>query len=233
MTWLTDVHHKGKHRAENPNNHGGSTLALLSAAVLTSIGHGATPAAADPPGGWDAIIACESGGKNIRTQIPGPFTASGFFQITNGTWARHGGLQFAPTAMQASFTEQRTVANRIFARNPTLSDWASSRNCWANGKRRVTIQDTPPQPQRQRVSAPAKPIPPKPKAQPKPHVARITPPPPRAVPHPAGRHVHIVRRGDNLFRIAGSQWRAVWKLNRGTIGANPNRIYPGQRLTLP
>src|SRR5436190_12999518 len=141
MTWLTGTHHKGKHRVETSNSRTGSTLALFSAAVLTSIGHG--EAAADPPGGWDSIIACESGGKNIHTAIPGPFTASGFFQITNGTWARHGGLQFAPTAMQASFTQQKTVANRIFARNPTLSDWATSRSCWANGNKRVTIQDSP------------------------------------------------------------------------------------------
>lgn len=194
------------------------TLAILSAAALSSIPHGA---AADPPGGWNSIIACESGGKNIHTAISGPFTASGFFQITNGTWARNGGLAFAPTAMQASFSQQKIVANNIFARNPSLSDWNASRSCWASGKKTVTIQEAV-VPPKAKPLPPNRPIPTAPK--PKPPVARVTPAPPHGV--------HVVRRGETLFRISGTHWRATWALNKGIV-KNPNRIYPGQRLVLP
>jgi hypothetical protein len=220
MAWLTDVKYKGKHRELNNNDHRTTmTLALVLGAGLSSVGHGT--AQADPPGGWESIIACESGGRNVHTAISGPFTASGFFQITNGTWARNGGLAFAPTAMQASFAQQKIVANNIFAKNPSLSDWASSRSCWASGTRHVVIQDSAPAPKPHAVS-PSKPLPPKPK--PKPTVARVTP--------PAHGRVHVVRKGDTLSRLSGSHWRATWALNRAIIGSNPNRIFPGQRLVL-
>lgn len=225
MTWLTDVKYKGRHRALTERDHKISKgLALVSASALWSVTHGGT-AAADPPGGWDSIIACESGGRNVHTAIPGPFTASGFFQITNGTWARHGGREFAATAMQASFSQQKIVANRIFARNPTLSDWASSRSCWASGKRKVAIQTGAPAPAKQRAGIPAKAAP----QRPSPAVRAA--PKPRAVPARPGKTI-TVRRGDTLSRLAGNHWRTVWNLNRATIGNNPNRIYPGQRLRL-
>lgn len=221
MTWLTDVRYSGKHRELSTNEHRASAaLAILSVAALSSVTYG--DAAADPPGGWDSIIACESGGRNVHTAIPGPFTASGFFQITNGTWRANGGLAFAPTAMQASFSQQKIVANNIFRRNPSLSDWSSSRSCWASGKKKVTIQGAAPVP-KQRTAPPVKQSPAA--GKPKPPVARVTP--------PSGKRVHVVRRGETLSRIAGSHWRATWALNRGVIGGNPNRIYPGQRLTLP
>jgi len=217
MAWLTDVRYKGKHRALNNNDHRTTmTLALVLGAGLSSVGYG--DAAADPPGGWDSIIACESGGKNIHTAISGPFTASGYFQITNGTWARNGGLKFAPTAMQATFAQQKIVANNIAARNPSLSDWSASRSCWASGKRKVTIQG---------AVSPAKAIPAAPKPKPQPAVARVTPPP-----RITGK-VHVVHRGETLSRIAGSHWRTLYQLNRQLIGGNPNRIFPGQRLVLP
>lgn len=218
MSWLTDYTYKGKHRVLTERDHRISmALALLSATALSSISYGR--AAADPPGGWDSIIACESGGKNIRTQIPGPFTASGFFQITNGTWARHGGLEFSATAMQASFTQQKIVANRIFARNPSLSDWSSSRSCWGSGKKKLTVALPADNPAKQRAGVPAKQ-----QVKPRPKAAPVTP--------RAGGAAHVVKRGETLSRIGGSHWRTIYQLNRAIIGANPNRIYPGQRLRL-
>jgi hypothetical protein len=210
MGWLTDIKYHGKHRATTEPDRRGAALALVSTAALVSVPYG--EAAADPPGGWDSIIACESGGRNVHTAIPGPFTASGFFQITNGTWRANGGLQFAPTAMQASFEQQKAVANRIFARNPSLSDWSSSRSCWGSGTKRVTIQVEKPQP----------------KPKPKPAAAPAHPLPPT----PGKHRLVIVRRGDTLSKLAGSHWRAVWHSNQAVIGNNPNRIFPGQRLTI-
>src|SRR5207344_1043764 len=218
MSLLTDYKYKGKHREITERDYKISlALALLLGTALSSVGHGR--AAADPPGGWESIIACESGGKNIRTQIPGPFTASGFFQITNGTWLRNGGGQFSATAMGASFAEQKIVANNIFRRNPSLSDWNASRGCWASGKKKLTVQLPTAAPTKQRAVLPAKPVPAQVKPKSSPRVAKATP-----------RGVHVVKRGETLSRIAGSHWRTVYQLNRATIGSNPNRIYPGQRL---
>lgn len=49
-----------------------------------------------------------------------------------------------------------------------------------------------------------------------------------------------VRRGDSLWRISsredvygdGAQWRRIYESNRGAV-VNPDRIYPGQELSIP
>jgi len=64
--------------------------------------------------------------------------------------------------------------------------------------------------------------------------ARPVPVTPAPAPSPAGR-VHVVARGESLSAIAGkygTTWQALYAANRGTIGANPNRIFAGQALTV-
>lgn len=55
----------------------------------------------------------------------------------------------------------------------------------------------------------------------------------------AGRK-YVVKRGDNLHKIArafyngaGAKWKDIYNANRKTIGSNPNLIFPGQKLTIP
>jgi nucleoid-associated protein YgaU len=49
----------------------------------------------------------------------------------------------------------------------------------------------------------------------------------------------MVTRGDSLWSIAqqvygdGRLWPLIWAANQGTIGGNPNMIFPGQVLRLP
>lgn len=85
-------------------------------------------------------------------------------------------------------------------------------------------------------NTPATPAPtpkPAPKPAPKPvakPAAKPAPPKPKSV-------VYTVRPGDNLSTIAqryyGRQdWARIYNANRGSI-ANPNLIFPGQRLTIP
>ncbi len=57
---------------------------------------------------------------------------------------------------------------------------------------------------------------------------------------PASRQaLYQVRKGDNLRSIAQRfygktiGWRKIYNANKATIGANPNRIMPGQRLLIP
>lgn len=52
---------------------------------------------------------------------------------------------------------------------------------------------------------------------------------------PAGRR-YVVVRGDTLSGIGarfGVPWQTIYSRNRSVIGSNPNRIYPGQVITIP
>ncbi|WP_329570917.1 transglycosylase family protein [Kitasatospora sp. NBC_01266] len=55
-------------------------------------------------------------------------------------------------------------------------------------------------------------------------------------PTPAGQG-YTVQSGDNLWDIAQSHhldnWQQLYQDNLGTVGTNPNLIYPGQQLQLP
>jgi nucleoid-associated protein YgaU len=67
-------------------------------------------------------------------------------------------------------------------------------------------------------------------------VAQPAPPPP--APAPAPQRTYTVVKGDNLSKIAqrfyGRQdWQKIYNANRGVIGGNPNKIYPGQVLVIP
>lgn len=47
---------------------------------------------------------------------------------------------------------------------------------------------------------------------------------------------YTVKSGDTLSSIGskyGVSWSKIYEANKGTIGSNPNKIYPGQTLTIP
>lgn len=60
-----------------------------------------------------------------------------------------------------------------------------------------------------------------------------------ARPRPPVPKTYTVRPGDNLWAIAkkilgdGAKWRDIYALNKSVIGADPNKIRPGQVLRLP
>lgn len=51
--------------------------------------------------------------------------------------------------------------------------------------------------------------------------------------------VYVVKKGDNLWKIAklqlgsGARWKEIYNLNRKVIGADPDKLHPGQRLVMP
>ena len=83
--------------------------------------------------------------------------------------------------------------------------------------------------------------------QPGPDVLTGLPLPERAVgPAHATDRVVTIRRGDTLWALAAAElppraskaeitdrWRAIYRRNRGVIGADPDLIRPGQLLRLP
>lgn len=68
---------------------------------------------------WELIAACESSGNWQATG--GSF--SGGLQFLPSTWVAHGGREFAPTAAQASKSEQIAVANRLSSGGDWLKPW--------------------------------------------------------------------------------------------------------------
>ena len=67
--------------------------------------------------------------------------------------------------------------------------------------------------------------------------APTPPPPPTPPPKPAV--THTVASGDTLWAIAkkhlgeGKRWPEIYEKNKSVIGDNPDRIKPGQVLTIP
>lgn len=226
MSFVSNYTYKGRHRVEVESV--GLSIKGISATALSLtipfIPISTGTAQADPPGGWDAIISCESGGKNIPTGIPGPYTANGYFQITNGTWKANGGLQFAPRAMGATFAQQKIVANRIYQNRGSLADWNASKSCWQgkNGTK-VTIQErvrsTPKKVRAAKATKAAK----APKA-----TKAVATTPTKKAKITGGNY--SVKPGDTLSSISPNNWRAVWNKNKAVIGSNPDLIYPGQIL---
>ena len=69
-------------------------------------------ALAAPDSEWDQVARCESGGNwSINTGNG----YQGGLQFTAGTWASHGGREFAPSAQLATREQQIAVAERVLA----------------------------------------------------------------------------------------------------------------------
>jgi nucleoid-associated protein YgaU len=79
---------------------------------------------------------------------------------------------------------------------------------------------------------------PPPQLHPRPHPTHPAPSPGPKPPAPQPG-VYIVKPGDSLSKIAmhyyhdSSKWKAIYAANRSIIGANPNLIFPGQKLVIP
>ena len=121
---MSDYFYRGRHRAPTHTGRNVAALATTGALALAPLVLAQGAASADD---LDVIAQCESGGRNVKNSSS---SASGYFQIINGTWAGNGGLAFAPTAMQATKAEQRIVAERIAQRRGSYADWNPSRSCW-------------------------------------------------------------------------------------------------------
>lgn len=73
---------------------------------------GASGASAASGTTWDAVAECESGGSWSADTGNGLY---GGLQMTQETWEEHGGLDYAPSADQASRSQQIAVAEKILA----------------------------------------------------------------------------------------------------------------------
>jgi hypothetical protein len=212
----------------------GVASVALAGAVISVPLIAAAPANASSGVNWDAIAQCESSG-NWATN-----TGNGFFgglQFTMSTWQANGGVG-AP--QNASREQQIAVAERVL-QTQGIGAWpvcgkhagdggavASSQAVQSAPRHVVTPQKAPavvhapvvhtPVVHRPAVTAPA-------------HATPVHATPVHAA---TGAGDYTVVRGDTLSGIAAKLhvsggWRALWSANRGVV-ANPNLIFPGERL---
>jgi resuscitation-promoting factor RpfA len=102
----------GRHRKPTSSNISVAKIAFTGAVLGGGSIALAGQAAAATDGEWDQVARCESGGNW------GINTGNGYHggvQFSSGTWASHGGNEFAPSAELATREQQIAVAERVLA----------------------------------------------------------------------------------------------------------------------
>jgi resuscitation-promoting factor RpfA len=102
----------GRHRKPTTSNISVAKIAFTGAVLGGGSIALAGQAAAATDGEWDQVARCESGGNW------GINTGNGYYggvQFNAGTWASHGGSEFAPSAQLATREQQIAVAERVLA----------------------------------------------------------------------------------------------------------------------
>jgi nucleoid-associated protein YgaU len=222
----------GRHRAPST----ASKLRRRAATVAATAGVAAVapllasaPAHADSVN-WDAIAQCESG-NNWSTN-----TGNGYYgglQFSSGTWNAYGGGKYAPTANQASRSQQIAVAEKVLAGQgigawPTCGKRSGSSASYTNRNSEGSSQRSESTSTRSQSGTTKKYYPKKHRSTQRTDATVQT--------SPAGTGSYVVKAGDTLSKIAAARgvdggWRAIWAANRGSI-ENPNLIFIGQRISV-
>ncbi|MGX1225995.1 transglycosylase family protein [Streptomyces ambofaciens] len=210
---------RGRHRRYQPNRINRASLTVTAGGAglaLPLVGTG-TAHAADVET-WEKVAACES------TDDWDINTGNGYYgglQFTQSTWEAFGGARYAPRADLATKEQQIAVAEKVLdAQGPGAWPVCSQRAGLTRGgdtpdirpaggatsaKQSGSVKDVQPQ----------------------------TTPQSRA----GKARMYTVVTGDTLSGIADTHevrggWQRLYDANRGAIGADPDLILPGQRLSL-
>ncbi|MFE2535039.1 transglycosylase family protein [Streptomyces sp. NPDC059371] len=91
---------------------------MTGSAIVIPLLAAASASAADGTT-WDRVAQCESGGAWSANEANGYY---GGLQLDHDNWETHGGLEYAPTADQASRSQQIAVAEKVLA-DTGLAAW--------------------------------------------------------------------------------------------------------------
>lgn len=156
---------------------------------------------------WDAVAQCESGGNwHINT-------GNGYYgglQFTLSTWHANGG---SGNPANASRSEQIRVAENVLA-SQGIGAWPV---CGKRGYTSTTVS---------KGSGSA--------LQRSPKVKKPTTVVEPSEGNTGTPYTYVVKSGDFLSKIGehyNVSWQHIYNSNKKVIGANPNLIYPGQKLT--
>ncbi|MET9154940.1 transglycosylase family protein [Streptomyces griseoflavus] len=228
---------RGRHRRYQPNRINRASLTVTAGGAgmaLPLMGTGAAQAADVET--WDKVAACESTSNwDINT-------GNGYYgglQFSQSTWESFGGARYAPRADLATKDQQIAVAERVLdgqgsgawpvcsvraglTRGGGTPDIRPAAGTKAGSEKSAG--------ERNGRSAQGG------KKADRPSVEDVKP---HTTPQSrAGRaEMYTVVRGDTLSGIAEDErlrggWRGLYDANRSTIGADPDLIVPGQRLSL-
>jgi hypothetical protein len=102
----------GRHRKPTASAVNVAKIAFTGAVIGSGSLALAGQAGAATDGEWDQVARCESGGNWAINTGNG---YQGGLQFSSGTWASHGGGQYAPAANMATKEQQIAVAERVLA----------------------------------------------------------------------------------------------------------------------
>lgn len=226
---------RGRHRRYQPNRINRASLTVTAGGAgmaLPLMGTGAAQAADVET--WDKVAACESTSNwDINT-------GNGYYgglQFSQSTWEEFGGTRYAPRADLATKDQQIAIAEKVLdGQGPGAWPVCSVRAGLTRGGDTPDIRPAAAQKTGGETSGDKKTGGRK-SAQNRPSVEDVKP---HTTPQSrAGRaEMYTVVRGDTLSGIAEGErlrggWRGLYDANRSTIGADPDLIVPGQRLSLP
>ncbi|WP_329415712.1 transglycosylase family protein [Streptomyces sp. NBC_00704] len=231
---------RGRHRRYQPNRINRASLTVTAGGAgmaIPLIGAGAAQAADVDT--WNKVAACESTGDWSIDSGNGYY---GGLQFTQSTWEAYGGARYAPRADLATRDQQIAVAEKVLdgqgpgawpvcSGKAGLSRGGHAPDVHPNGTRAepagssTTSSKGPSQAPQTRQS----------------QQSRTSLDDVRAHSTPQSRagtaRMYTVVRGDTLSGIADAEevrggWRGLYAANRTTVGADPDLILPGQRLSL-
>ncbi|MFI9803079.1 transglycosylase family protein [Streptomyces sp. NPDC052301] len=213
---------RGRHRRYQPNRINRASLTVTAGGAGLAIPLVAAGGAAGADAStWNKVAACESSGNwSINT-------GNGYYgglQFTLSTWEAYGGTRYAPRADLATRSEQIAVAEKVLD--------GQGPGAWPVCSVRAGLTRGGGDPGPHTESAATRPT----KER---HKSSVRDVQPQTTPQSrAGKaEMYTVVHGDTLSGIAGDHdvrggWRALYAGNRSTIGADPDLILPGERLSL-
>ncbi|GGQ13569.1 transglycosylase family protein [Streptomyces mutabilis] len=237
---------RGRHRRYQPNRINRASLTVTAGGAglaLPLVGTG-TAHAADVAT-WDKVAACES------TNDWDINTGNGYYgglQFTQSTWEAFGGTEYAPRADLATKDQQIAIAEKVLdGQGPGAWPVCSQRAGLTRGGATPDIRPSSDGPAAKPSGQSAKEAAGQPadkaagqssargtgKSDPVKDVKPQTTPQSRA----GQARMYTVITGDTLSGIADAQqvrggWHGLYATNRSEIGADPDLIMPGQRLSL-
>jgi len=231
---------RGRHR--KPSTHT-RNLGLATASIVGAIPLATSAPASAASSSWDRLAGCESG-QNWSIN-----TGNGYYgglQFADATWDGWGGEKYASRADLATKAEQIVIAAKL-VENSGWRSWpgCSSKLGLDGADRREALATADEYRARMNGSQSNGDATKSDGAKSDGTAAEKRAKDNRVSPERASRGKHrkekaatrayVVRRGDTLSAIARKRdipggWKALYRINRSTIGKNPGLIYPGQRL---
>ncbi|MGW5650367.1 transglycosylase family protein [Streptomyces humi] len=219
---------RGRHRRYQPNRINRASLTVTAGGAGLAIPLAAAGSAeAASVSTWEKVAACESSGDwHINT-------GNGYYgglQFTQSTWEAYGGTRYAPRADLATRDQQIAVAEKVLdGQGPGAWPVCSVRGGLTRGGGSPDVHTESAHTGSTHTDG----------ARTRPAKSSVRDVQPHTTPQSrAGKaEMYTVVRGDTLSGIADEHdvtggWHRLYAANRATVGADPDLILPGQRLSL-